>query len=149
MGMMSELGPVDPQIFNMPALGLGTALDHIAGVCEKHPASADMLSSYLQHALSIRHLGLYERVSESATHYGKKLVYGYKDHSFAIDCDEINEILGHDIVKIDTAEYRLADKIHQYLEEANFAYRAFHTRYCSLVGRVADGLSLSRLEQND
>jgi hypothetical protein len=163
MGMMSELGPVDPQFRNLPALGLGTALDYIAGVCEKHPAAAEMLASYLEKSLSIQHLGLYERVSESATHYARKLlnregfsdektakvahqlVYGYKDHSFAIDCDEIKSILGEEIVKIETPEYKLANQIHQYMEEVNFAYRVFHKRYCSITGR-ADGLSIDALE---
>ena len=159
MGMMSELGPVDPQFRNLPALGLGTALDYIAGVAEKHPKASDMLAKFLENSLSIQHLGLYERVSESATHYAQKLlrreginaeqaagiahqlVYGYKDHSFAIDCDEIQQILGQEIVKIQTPEYRLADRIHQYMEQVNFAYGFFHNKYCSLTGR-ADGLSI-------
>jgi ClpP class serine protease len=165
MGMMSELGPVDPQFRNLPALGLGTALDYIAGICEKHPAAADMLATYLEKSLSIQHLGLYERVSESATHYAQKLlkrnglsdekvaqvahqlVYGYKDHSFAIDCDEIKSILGEEIVKIETPEYKLANQIHQYMEEVNVAYRVFHKRYCSITGR-ADGLSIETLEED-
>lgn len=163
MGMMSELGPVDPQFRNLPALGLGSALDYVAGVSEKHPGAAEMLATYLQRTLSIQHLGLYERVSESATHYAQKLlkreglsnertaeiarqlVYGYKDHSFAIDCDEIRGILGDDIVKIETPEYHLANQIHQYMEQVNLSYAIFHQRYCSLIGRV-DGLSLERLE---
>jgi hypothetical protein len=163
MGMMSELGPVDPQFRNLPALGLGSALDYIAGVCEKHPASADMLAAYLQKNLSIQHLGLYERISESATHYAqrllkrdgiseeraveiaKKLVYGYKDHSFAIDCDETKGILGEAIVKIETPEYKLANQIHQYMEQVNLAYGFFHKRYCSITGR-ADGLDTDPLE---
>jgi ClpP class serine protease len=165
MGMMSELGPVDPQFRTLPALGLGTALDYIAGVCEKHPASADMLATYLQKTLSIQHLGLYERVSESATHYAqrllkrdgvseekaveiaKRLVYGYKDHSFAIDCDEIEGILGEAIVKIETPEYKLANQIHQYMEQVNLAYGFFHKKYCSITGR-ADGLSIDPLEED-
>lgn len=160
MGMMSELGPVDPQFSSLPALGLGTALDHIAGVCEKHPGAASMLAQYLQASLSIHHLGLYERVSESTTHYAEKLlkrddlsaerageiakhlVYGYKDHSFAIDCDEIKSILGEEIVKIEAEEYRLANQIHAYMEDVNIAYRIFHKKYCAVVGRV-DSLTLS------
>lgn len=161
MGMMSELGPVDPQFRNLPALGLGTALDYIAGICEKHPAAAEMLASYLEKTLSIHHLGFYERVSESATHYAtrllkregitderaneiaKQLVYGYKDHSFAIDCDEITSILGDQIVKIETDEYKLANQIHQYMETVNIAFNVFHNQYCSITGRV-DGLRLDK-----
>ena len=162
MGMMSELGPVDPQISDQPALGLGSALEYIAGVCEKHPKSAEMLSKYLQGTLNIQHLGLFERISESATHYAekllrrdslsqdrvkevaKRLVYGYKDHSFAIDCDEIRDILGEEIVKIETQEYVLANLLHQYLERVNLYYWVFHDKYCSVVGRAeADDLNLS------
>jgi hypothetical protein len=160
MGMMSELGPVDPQISDLPALGLGSALDYIAGICEKHPGSADMLAKYLQGSLSVQHLGLFERLSESATHYAakllsrqaidsdkameiaKQLVYGYKDHSFAIDCDEIKSILGADIVKVETPEYKLANKLHQYMEEVNLGYWAFHNKYCAIVGRL-DALELN------
>lgn len=163
MGMMSELGPVDPQFRSLPALGLGTALDYIAGVAEKHPAASEMLAKYLQSTLSIQHLGLYERVSESATHYAQKLlkrdsltskkvdevahqlVYGYKDHSFAIDCDEMKSILGDEIVKVETSEYKLANQIHQYLEQVNVAYGFMHQKYCSLTGRV-DDLSISSFE---
>ena len=156
MGMMSELGPVDPQFSDLPALGLGSALDYIAGICEKHPGSAEMLAKYLQVNLNIHHLGLFERVSESATHYAEKLlrrdnlssekttsiaknlVYGYKDHSFAIDCDEIRGILGDEIVKTETPEYRLANQIHQYMELVNLGYRLFHSKYCSVTGRADD-----------
>lgn len=165
MGMMSELGPVDPQFRNLPALGLGSGLDYIAGVAEKHPGASEMLAKYLQSSVSVHHLGLYERVSESATHYAQRLlernglgeqetrevahqlVYGYKDHSFAIDCDEIKRILGGDIVKIETPEYRLANRIHQYMEQVNLGYGLFHQKYCSVIGR-ADGLSLLQLEED-
>jgi len=163
MGMMSELGPVDPQFRNLPALGLGTALDYIAGVAEKHPKASEVLATYLQMTLSIQHLGLYERVSESATHYAQKLlkrdglsdqkvtevarqlVYGYKDHSFAIDCDEIKGMLGEDIVRIETAEYKLANQIHQFMEQVNLGYAAFHRKYCSITGRV-DEIGIDALE---
>lgn len=157
MGMMSELGPIDPQFSDFPALGLGSALDHIAGVSEKHPGAAEMLAKYLQSNLNIHYLGLFERVSESLAHYGEKLlsrptiapdkgaeiakqlVYGYKDHSFAIDCDEIRRVFGgagDAIVKVESPEYRLANQIHQYMEQVNIGYWVFHDKYCSITGRV-------------
>jgi len=124
-----------------------------------------MLASFLEKTLSIQHLGLYERVSESAAHYAQKLLkreglskedadkfarqllYGYKDHSFAIDCDEIRDVLGDRIEKIETAEYKLANQIHQYMERANLAYGIFHRKYCSLIGR-ADGQKLEDLDSD-
>lgn len=163
MGMMSELGPIDPQFSDFPALGLGSALDHIAGVSEKHPGAAEMLAKYLQANLNIHYLGLFERVSESLAHYAEKLlarptigadkaaeiakhlVYDYKDHSFAIDCDEIKRTFGNvgdTIVKVETPEYRLANQIHQYMEQVNLGYYVFHDKYCSITGRV-EGLELS------
>jgi hypothetical protein len=163
MGMMSEMGPIDPQFSDLPALGLGSALEHIAGVCEKHPQAAEMLAKYLQSNLNIHHLGFFERVSASLAHYAEKLlardtltdekvaeiakhlVYGYKDHSFAIDCDETRRIFGSaggDIVRIESSEYKLANAIHQYMEQVNLAFSVFHNKYCSITGRV-EGLELS------
>lgn len=140
MGIISELGPIDPQIGEYPALGLGSAVEHIATLCKKHPDAIEMLAKYLASNLNLHDLGYFERVSESAVQYaerllaGKKLpsgqtaatiaqrfVYGYKDHGFVIDRDEALEILGADIVKSDSPEYKLANKIQEYLDSASLA----------------------------
>src|SRR5258706_2151955 len=47
MGIISELGPIDPQIGEYPALGLGSAVEHIATLCKKHPDAVEMLAKYL------------------------------------------------------------------------------------------------------
>jgi hypothetical protein len=153
MGIISELGPVDPQIGDYPALGLGSAVEHIATLCKKHPDAVEMLAKYLASNLNLHDLGYSERVSESAVQYAERLlsgktlpgsespaevahrfVYGYKDHGFVIDRDEAAEILGDDIVKSDTAEYKLANQIHEYLERVNLAYGFFKNHHCKLLG---------------
>ena len=47
MGIMSELGPIDPQFGGLPALGLSSAVEYLAGLCKSHPESGDMLAKYL------------------------------------------------------------------------------------------------------
>ena len=166
MGMMSELGPIDPQIGEYPALGLGSAVSHIVSLCEKYPASSQMLASYLSTRLNLHDLGYYERVSESAVQYaeillrGKKLpgdntegtvaqrfVYGYKDHGFVIDRDEALKYLGDSMVRSDSKEYKLANEIHEFLEDANLAYRIFHRHYCSILGNIRDGMFVNDLQR--
>jgi len=47
MGSLSELGPIDPQINELPALGLKNSVDHIAELVRKYPASSEMFAKYL------------------------------------------------------------------------------------------------------
>jgi hypothetical protein len=155
MGIMSELGPIDPQIGDYPALGLGSAVEHIATLCKKHPEAVEMLAKYLASSLNLHDLGYSERVSESAVQYAERLldgkplpgnqtpaqvaqhfVYGYKDHGFVIDREEAAPILGNSIVKSDTAEYKLANQIHEYLETVNLAYGFFKNHHCKLLGNL-------------
>ena len=76
MGIISELGPIDPQIGDYPALGLGSAVEHIAKLCTKHPQAVEMLAKYLASNLNLHHLGYFERVSESAVQYAERLLIG-------------------------------------------------------------------------
>ena len=111
MGSLSELGPIDPQIEGLPALGLKSSIEHIADLVKGHPHSADMFAKYLHLSLKPVHLGYYERVAESAAQYAERLlkahetplkkpaseiarnlVYSYKDHGFVIDQAEATEI---------------------------------------------------------
>jgi ClpP class serine protease len=47
MGLLSELGPIDPQFGGFPALGLSNAVEKIAAMTEKFPKSSDMFAKYL------------------------------------------------------------------------------------------------------
>ncbi len=164
MGIISELGPIDPQIGEYPALGLGSAVEHIATLCKKHPDAVEMLAKYLASNLNLHDLGYFERVSESAVQYaerllaGKKLprgqtaatiaqrfVYGYKDHGFVIDRDEALEILGPEIVKSDSNEYKLANRVQEYLDTASLAYRAFHNHNCKILGDLNRGIIVTKI----
>jgi hypothetical protein len=142
-------------------LGLGSAVEHIATLCKKHPEAVEMLAKYLASNLNLHDLEYFERVSESAVQYAERLligktfpagqtpasiaerfVYGYKDHGFVIDRDEATAILGSDIVKTDTSEYPLANKIHAYLELANLAYGVFKKHNCKIFGDLNSGISI-------
>jgi len=159
MGIISELGPIDPQIGDYPALGLGAAVDHIATLCKSHPESIEMLAKYLASNLNLHDLGYFERVSESAVQYAERLltgktfpqgqtaaiiarrfVYGYKDHGFVIDRDEAGEILGSEIVKSDSPEYKLANTIQEYMANVNLAYNVFKNHTCKILGILNQGI---------
>lgn len=135
MGSLSELGPIDPQIENLPALGLKASVEHIAELVKDHPHASDMFAKYLNMALKPIHLGYCERVAESAVQYAERLlklhssglkknkpaqiaetlVYQYKDHGFVIDKTEATDIFGEKVVKTDSEEYELGNNIYSAL----------------------------------
>lgn len=135
MGSMSELGPVDPQINGMPALGLKNSVEHIAGLVKKYPDASDMFAKYLHLSIEPIQMGYYERVAESAmqyaenllsTHYlnlprpakdiAEELVYKYKDHGFVIDAAEAMKIFGEKVIKNNTIEYQYSNAIYKTLD---------------------------------
>ncbi len=135
MGSLSELGPIDPQIDNLPTLGLKNSVEHIAQLVAENPDSSDMFAKYLNMSVEPIQIGYYERVAESLTQYAEnllnthihnlpkeasliadELVYKYKDHSFVIDKSEAEKILGSKIVKHNTPEYEFGNSIYQYFE---------------------------------
>jgi len=139
MGVTSQLGPIDPQIGGFPALGLINALDVLASLTKKFPEASKMLSDYLQSKLDLRILGYFNRVTESAVQYGERLLKGknlpkgkdahfiadhlvnhYKDHSFVIDIDEAQAVLGSNIVKVNTKEYQFANDVYEFLDFLKF-----------------------------
>lgn len=163
MGLMSELGPIDPQIGRYPALGLGYAVEYLASLCKRYPESSDMFAKYLSLSLDLRHLGYLERVSESAAQYAERLlknkklpsgqtpasiagrlVYSYKDHHFVIDRKEAETFLGTDFVKHDTEEYKIADSIHKSLEGVTLAFKVFKKIDFSIVGSLDLGIQLTK-----
>ena len=156
MGIMSELGPIDPQFGGLPALGLSSAVEYLAGLCKRYPESSEMFAKYLSLTLNLRTLGYFERVSESAMQYAQRLlqgkelpenqdvynvaatfVYAYKDHSFVIDREEAKIFLG-EIVKSETEEYILGNKVHDFLERVSLFLDIFKRHSLSLVGTCND-----------
>lgn len=139
MGSLSELGPIDPQINNMPALGLKNAVQQIAELSEEFPKSSQMFAEYLHKSVQPIHIGYYNRVVESAAQYAERLlnsrkvtsekaskdianhlVYTYKDHGFVIDKNEAANIFGHEVIKTETPEYMLGDVIYSRLSYIEF-----------------------------
>jgi hypothetical protein len=149
MGSLSELGPIDPQINNMPTLGLKNSIEHIAELVTENPTSSDMFAKYMHLSIEPIQIGYYERVAESAMQYAEnllnthkenlpkaanlianELVYKYKDHGFVIDKSEATKILGEEIIKSNTKEYEIGNTIYQFLDTlsrvANFLNHNFY-----------------------
>jgi len=134
---LGQLGPIDPQLGGLPALGVTQALERIASLSERFPGSSEMFARYLRLALTVEQIGYCERISESAAQYAERLlatksslpkppdriarelVYEYKDHAFVIDLDEARKHLGDHWIKTDTEEVNVAEEIYSRLEEAN------------------------------
>jgi hypothetical protein len=168
MGSMSELGPIDPQLGQLPALSLTNALQTLAKTVCEHPGSADMISSYLQAKLDLGVLGYFERINESAVQYASRLLSGktlggertpatlahhlvnhYKDHSFVIDKDEALELFGSNILKIRTTEYLFANEIDRQLRWFSKAAKWFHKKEVTFVGTSADCLKIRDIKDEN
>lgn len=166
MGLMSELGPIDPQIGGLPVQGLSNALEIIAHLTEKYPNSSEMLAKYLGEQLVLPHLGYFERLCESAQQYASRLlqgksfpkdknpdilskhfVYHYKDHSFVIDSDETMELLGSKIVKINSDEYKLSNEIYKFFNFVKTIFDLFQGKEISFVGDAKHCLTWSDMEK--
>lgn len=166
MGLLSELGPIDPQFGGFPALGLANALEKIASLSTKFPAASEMFAKYLTKNLNIRDLGYFERINESAAQYAQRLLEGknfsdgktaesladhftnhYKDHSFVIDADEAARLLGKSIVKEGSKEYGLGNEIYGFLQFADLLFGLFKKKNIRYVGSIENGLSLIEKEK--
>jgi len=141
MGPLGQLGPIDPQLGGLPALGVSQALKTIASVAQEFPGSAEMFARYLRMALTVEQIGYCDRISESAVQYAvrllstkpdlkkradavaKELVHEYKDHGFVIDVDEAKKHLGADWITTGTPELVAAEAIYSHFELVNFFMR--------------------------
>lgn len=160
MGPLGQLGPIDPQLGGLPALGVSQALDTIASVAERHPGSAEMFARYLQLALTVEQIGYCDRISESAVQYAvrllstksqlvakasaiaKELVHEYKDHGFVIDIDEARMHLGADWIKSDTAEVRAGEQIYSLFEAVSLFLDINQSKRIYVMGAVTDPASI-------
>ncbi|MEC5399866.1 SDH family Clp fold serine proteinase [Uliginosibacterium sp. H1] len=166
MGLMSELGPIDPQIGGYPALGLTNALNKVAELSAKFPRSSDMWSKYLGNKLDLNDLGYFDRVTESAAQYAERLIRGktlpstqspgalanhfvnhYKDHGFVIDSDECITLLGPEIVKTDTSEYLFSNEVYRFLNLVEIVLSAFHKKLFAIIGE-SSGMSIRSKDQD-
>ena len=159
MGLMSELGPIDPQIGGFPALGIKNALEVLSDLACKHPGASNMLGEYIQDKLDLRILGYFERINESAMQYAERLLAGkslpeqrtartladhfvnhYKDHGFVIDFDETRDLLGEVIVKQESAEYAFANDVFESFDLIRFVLDIVLSKDVGLVGHGESGV---------
>ncbi len=156
MGPLGQLGPIDPQLDGLPALGVSQALGTIASVVEKHPGSAEMFARYLQQTLTVEQVGYCDRISESAVQYAERLlstkqnlakpagqiarelVYEYKDHNFVIDIEETRKHLGVEWIKTDTKEVRAAERIYSLFELVGFFFQFAKNRRLYIMGSLTN-----------
>jgi Serine dehydrogenase proteinase len=148
MGSLSELGPIDPQIDDLPALGLKHSIEHIADLVNTKPNTAELFAKYLHLSLPLINLGYYERVAESAKHYAMRLlnnnaknlpkepskiahdlVYSYKDHGFVIDKTEAISIFSDKLIKTNTPEYELGNSLYSELDFIQNVSRAVRQQF--------------------
>lgn len=154
IGPLGQLGPIDPQLRGLPALGVAPALERIASLSERYPGSADMFARYLRLTLAVEEIGYYERISQSAAQYAERLlstkaelgerktaianelVYAFKDHGFVIDYDEAQKILGQSWVLNNSPELDLAEAVYKLFEEVDLWLTIVQKKRLLLIGAL-------------
>ena len=166
IGPLGQLGPIDPQVGGLPALGVAQALNTIATLSEKHPGSADMFARYLRLALTVEQIGYCDRISESAVQYAERLlsakqfsqervsriarelVHEYKDHGFVIDLAEAQLHLGDEWVKTGTEELALSEKVYELFDIYNLFLNVYTTKRLLVVGRLDRDVQVFKDQRN-
>jgi membrane-bound ClpP family serine protease len=166
MGPLGQLGPIDPQLGGLPALGVSQALRTMASVAQEFPGSSEMFARYLRMVLTVEQIGYCDRISESAVQYAerllssksnlpkapeavaKDLVHEYKDHGFVIDIEEARMHLGSDWIKNGTAEVAAAEQIYTHFELVNFFLGFGRSKRLIVVGSVSQPDSIMILKKD-
>lgn len=156
MGSLSQLGPIDPQLGGLPALGVSQALKTIAELAQTYPGSSDMFARYLRLTLTVEQIGYCERIGESAVQYAtrlletkpdisrnpetiaQELVYEYKHHGFVIDSDEAKKHLGTNWVISDSEEIQFAEEIYRLYDLVTLFLNIERSKYLWWVGALKD-----------
>ena len=154
MGPLSQLGPIDPQVGGLPALGVVEAIRRIAELSQEFPGSSEMFSKYLKLALTVEQIGYCERIGKSAVQYATRLlgtkpslkgkeakianelVYEYMDHGFVIDLSEAQKHLGSGWIMTDTEELGLAERIYRLFEDVNLFLGVYHKKHLAVIGSL-------------
>ena len=168
MGSLSELGPIDPQFNGMPALAVKHSLEHLAEIASRHPGAKEMISDYLSKSLPVNIVGYFERAAGSAAQYAerllsnrlspmdaavnaeiaRRLVYEYKDHSFAIDAREAATIFGEAMVKTNTPHYNIANEIYEQLDLMEWVVEWKFNRRFTFTGGLSGGCRVFAREKS-
>lgn len=146
MGPLGQLGPIDPQLGGLPALGVAQALKTIASMAETYPGSAEMFARYLRMAVTVEQIGYCDRISESALQYAERLlstkpklvssangiarslVYEYKDHGFVIDVAEARSLLSEDFIVSESREIKMAEILYNHFDSVNYNLSRYKKR---------------------
>ena len=159
MGSLSEIGPIDPQFGEMPALAVKHSLEHLAEIASRYPGAKEMISEYLSKSLPVNIVGYFERAAGSAAQYAerllsnrlspmdatanaeiaRRLVYDYKDHGFAIDAREATTIFGKAMVKTNTPHYDISNRLYEKLDLIEFVVRQKFNRNFAFTGGLSEG----------
>ncbi|TXH13497.1 MAG: hypothetical protein E6R03_11215 [Hyphomicrobiaceae bacterium] len=160
MGYLSELGPIDPQVNGLPALGLHDSLKSIARIVKEVPEARDLFALYLGNTLSLPYFGWSMRVPESAVQYGQKLlllnrdkcfnvedaeaiatklVRDYKDHGFVIDSAEAKQIFSNKLIRQNSDEIKFCEVFYEKFALIALILR-FNWKYqLNIVGDISSG----------
>jgi Serine dehydrogenase proteinase len=154
IGPLGQLGPIDPQVGGLPALGVAQALQTIANLAQQYPGSSEMFARYLKLAVDVEQIGYYDRVSASAVQYAERLlvtkpalsekaadiaqqlVYTYKHHGFVIDADEAQRLLGNDWVLDQSSELEIAERIYTLFDWVNLWLGIHRKKRLVVIGRL-------------
>lgn len=135
MGLLSELGPIDPQLNGLPALGVKDAFHTLAQVVSKYPGSTELFSNFITDKINLHILGWLTRVPLSAAQYAQKLlninyshvgeskiktvsdklVEEYKTHGFVIDHEEAQKIfqdIDPNLIHVNTGLIDILENLH-------------------------------------
>jgi hypothetical protein len=160
IGELGQLGPIDPQLGGLPALGVGQAIQSFGRLAEEFPGSAEMIALYLRGVLTIEQIGYCDRIAESAVQYAqrllstksfissdralaisKKLVHEYKDHGFVIDSGEATAVLGKEWIFTDSPELELAEAIYGFFDQTN-GFLRMRSKKLLVLGDFDGGLMI-------
>ncbi len=154
IGRLGQLGPIDPQVGGLPALGVAQALQTIATLTEQYPGSSEMFARYLKLAVNVEQIGYYDGVSASAAQYAERLlgikpdlverapdiaqqlVYSYKHHGFVIDADEAQRLLGDTWVIDHSHELAIAERIYNLFDWVNLWLGIHRKKRLLVIGRL-------------
>jgi hypothetical protein len=161
IGPLGELGPIDPQVGGLPALGVKRALEIIAPIVAKNPKSSELFANYLGSKLSIEQIGYCDRVSESAVQYAERLlvkkvaftaedahrrawelVHEYKDHGFVIDVEEAKSHLGSSWIQSDSPEIRFGEEVYELLNRIDNMLRFVKSERLLVVGSLLEDAAI-------
>ena len=141
MGLLSELGPIDPQFGGFPALGLSNAMEKIAEMSEQYPnASA---AQYAERLWSGKDLPDGKTPETLADHFTNH----YKDHGCVIDADEASSLLGKKIVKEGSKEYEFSNSIYDFFGPLQYLFGAYKNKNMRYVGSIKSGMDLTEKEE--